>query len=95
MRNGGNMFSYFTSPVPRDNDLNRILAEFVHNIINQVESFLIRQTGYHSDHHHMRIPVKPQLFLQSRLIEDLILTEIFNREVLCNPGCLFPDPQSS
>ena len=67
-------------------NLYRILAELVHHIINQVKSFLVCQTGYNTDHHHMGILIQPKFFLKSQFVHRLQLPEIINCEILCDPA---------
>ena len=57
-------------------ELHLILAHLIHHVGNQIEALLVCQTGYDSDHHLLRIHVKAQLLLESRLILYLLLAEI-------------------
>ena len=66
-------------------DLHCILAEFIHDIVDKVESLLVCQTGDHTDQHDMGILVQSQFFLKRRLIDHFVLAEILDRKVLCDP----------
>ena len=68
------LIAFFTGT--EDNDLNRILAKLIHDVSDQIESFLICQAGYDTDHHGLWILLKSEIFLKLDLILDLFLAEI-------------------
>ena len=39
-------------------DLNRILAKFIHHTVDQVKALLVSQSGYDTDHHRLRIDLE-------------------------------------
>ena len=45
-----------------------ILADFIQNTFNQVKAFLICQSGYYTDHHHIRIFFQTKLSLKCYFI---------------------------
>ena len=61
---------------PQYHQLDVVLAEFVHDIGNQVEALLVREPGDHADHHLLVVLGKPQLLLQRVLILHLLLAEV-------------------
>ena len=60
----------------KNNDLNCILAQLIHDVSDQVKSFLVCKTGYDTDHHGLRILLKSKIFLKLDLVLDLLFTEI-------------------
>ena len=60
------------------NNLHRILAQFIHNTINKIESLLIGQSGDDTNHHDFLVLRKSQLFLQCKFIFYFIQTEVAN-----------------
>ena len=67
-------------------DLNRILAKFIHHTVDQVKAFLVGQSGYDTDHHTVRISLQSEFFLQSHFIFYFFLAEVFDRVSSCNVG---------
>ena len=56
--------------------LDILLAHLIHHIGDQVETFLVCQTGYDTDHKLSVIFLQSQFFLKCPLILDLFLAEI-------------------
>ena len=62
-------------PCSKHDNLHCILAQFVHNIGDQVKSLLVSQTGNDADKHCFRIFVKPEISLKLEFIFYLFLAE--------------------
>ena len=72
----------------KNNQLNLILTQFIHNISNQIKALLICQPGNHAKHHLLGIHFQSQLCLKSCLIFYLFLPEshcivILSQELVC------------
>ena len=73
----------------QDNQLNIVIAQFIHHILNQVKSFLVSKPGYHADHHLAVIYSQAQFILKSTFILYFFFAEITGIVVLRNQGiCL-------
>ena len=59
-----------------NDELNGILADLVHHVSDQVETLLVGQAGYNSDHHYLRINFESKLFLKRGFILLFLLSEI-------------------
>ena len=57
-------------------ELDIILTQFIHHISDQIQTLLVCQSGYQTDHHLLIIYAKSQFFLQGTLILHLFLAEI-------------------
>ena len=57
-------------------ELDIILTQFIHDISDQIQTLLVCQSGYQTDHHLLIIYAKSKLFLQGMLILHLFLAEI-------------------
>ena len=57
-------------------ELDIILTQFIHYISDQIQTLLVCQSGYQTDHHLLIIYAKSKLFLQGTLILHLFLAEI-------------------
>ena len=63
-------------------ELDIILAELIHDALDEVETLLVGETGYDTDHHLARIHVHAELLLERLLVLRLLLTEVAGVERL-------------
>ena len=68
----------------KNNYLNSILAELIHNAVNKVEALLVCETGNYTDHHNVGIFIEPKLSLKSKLVLNLFISEVISIEVIFN-----------
>ena len=64
--------------------LDCILTKFIHNICDQIKTFLICQTGYDTNHHGFWIFLKSKVFLKLNFIFYLFFSECSCVICLCD-----------
>ena len=63
-------------PGTEHHELDIILAELIHDTLDEIEALLVGETGYDTDHHLARIHVHAELLLECLLVLRLLLPEV-------------------